>query len=359
MARPRIACFVSSHGFGHAARVCAVLEALARRLPALEAVVWSAVPGWFWRDNLGRRVRLVAEDVDPGLVQRDALDEDLAASAARLSRLLPPAAAAASRLGLALRRLDCRLVLCDVAPLGLLAAGEAGVPAALMENFTWDFIYRAYAGEEPLFARLARALEPIYAGADLHLQLEPCCAPRPAAVAVPPVARRPRHGRAEVRRRLGIPDDEAAVLLTMGGIPWRHRVPPAARRRWLILPGDHPRRQRRGRAVFLPHRSAFFHPDLVAAADAVIAKLGYSTLAEVHCAGVPLAYVPRRRFPESPVLEAWAAARLSALPIAPEAFRAGRWTEILEPLLALPRSTPPRRDGAEVAADCLLPFFDG
>ena len=52
--------------------------------------------------------------------------------------------------------------------------------------------------------------------------------------------------------------------------------------------------------VLLPHHSRFYHPDLVAAADAVVGKVGYSTVAETFHAGAPLGYVPRTRFRESP-----------------------------------------------------------
>ena len=49
----------------------------------------------------------------------------------------------------------------------------------------------------------------------------------------------------------------------------------------------------------MPHHSAFYHPDLVNASDAVVGKLGYSTVAEAALAGVSYAYVPRNQFRET------------------------------------------------------------
>ena len=72
-----------------------------------------------------------------------------------------------------------------------------------------------------------------------------------------------------------------------------------------MIPGS-PHRAHDGHIIRLPAQSAFYHPDLIHAADVVVGKLGYSTLAEVWAAGVPFGYVVRPQFPESGPLEAWA-----------------------------------------------------
>ena len=90
----------------------------------------------------------------------------------------------------------------------------------------------------------------------------------------------------------------------------------------------------------LPHHSPIYHPDLVAAADLVVGKLGYSTVAESFAAGTRMLYVPRPTFRESAVLEAWVAARLPAEAMPFEALRAGRWVGRVAGLLARPRPVP-------------------
>ena len=72
---------------------------------------------------------------------------------------------------------------------------------------------------------------------------------------------------------------------------------------WLVIPGS-PQLARDGRVIRLPAHSDFEHPDLIHAADVVVGKLGYSTLAEVWAAGVPFGCVMRPHFPESAPLEA-------------------------------------------------------
>ncbi|MCP4655379.1 MAG: hypothetical protein GY856_08165, partial [bacterium] len=246
------------------------------------------------------------------------------------------------------------LVICDIAPLGLLAARRWGVPSLLTETFTWDWIYRGYAAECPELEPIADYLEGIFTDADHRIQAEPFCSPAAGADRVAPVSRRPRSSRDETRHRLGVPADAPLVMVTMGGIEWSYdgldsRAGAGGNEPWLVIPGAGAER-RRGRTVFLPHRSEFFHPDLVGAADAVIGKLGYSTVAEVYRAGIPFGYVARSRFPESPKLEAWVVENLPHRRIESEQFTAGRWPEQTARLLELPRRPPPVADGAREIA---------
>ncbi len=73
------------------------------------------------------------------------------------------------------------------------------------------------------------------------------------------------------------------VLVSMGGIPWSfsglERVA-AARDVTVVVPGGSTDERRFGSVITVPHRSRFYHPDLMHAADGVVGKLGYSTVAE-------------------------------------------------------------------------------
>ena len=73
------------------------------------------------------------------------------------------------------------------------------------------------------------------------------------------------------------------ILVSMGGIPWAFEN----LERWraagvydFVVPGGAAREERAGNLVLLPHHSPVYHPDLVAAADVLVGKLGYSTVAE-------------------------------------------------------------------------------
>jgi UDP-N-acetylglucosamine:LPS N-acetylglucosamine transferase len=98
--------------------------------------------------------------------------------------------------------------------------------------------------------------------------------------------------------------------------------------------------------VLLPHHSEFFHPDLLNACDAVVGKLGYSTLAEAYQAGIPFGYVQRPRFRESAVLAAYIQAEMRGLEIPAAHFEDGSWLSALPALLALPRLERQEPNGA-------------
>jgi hypothetical protein len=360
-ARPGIACFITPHGLGHAARAAAVLDALRELVPGLWPHLFTTVPRWFFADSLGPGFELHRLESDVGLVQRGPLGEDLPATVARLRSLYPPDGALVARLAGRLSRLGCRLVLCDISPLGIAVARAAGLPCVLVENFTWGWIYRGCIAREPGLRPFAEILDGLVDRADLRLQAQPVCQLVAGAQRVGPISRRPRASRSATRSALGIAARRPTVLVTMGGI--RHggfAIGPLREcpRVEFILAGAARRRRRVGNVLLLPHHSGLYHPDLVAAADAVVGKIGYSTLAETCRSRVPYGFVPRNGFRESTVLARWLLDRGRGLRLDPVAFASGSWVRHVPDLLDLGR--PPERfpDGARQAARLIFEHLD-
>jgi hypothetical protein len=105
---------------------------------------------------------------------------------------------------------------------------------------------------------------------------------------------------------------------------------------------------------FLGREASWYHPDLVAGADLVVGKLGYSTVAEAYQAQTPFVYVARRDFRESESLAAFVDGNLPSRKTTQEQLYNGGW------LSALP-SFPDGKirnfqaaNGAEQAAGYLL-----
>ncbi len=350
-----IATFVTPHGFGHAARACAVMEAIARVRPEARFDIYTRVPRWFFERSLtaGFEVHDVLTDV--GLAQLGPLDEDLDETVRRLDAFLPLDDDLVDRLATLLQGRGCAAVLCDIAPLGIAAASRAGIPSVLLENFTWDWIYDGY--DEPRLGRHAHTLRQLFAAADHRIQCEPLCDRAPALARVATVSRVPRTGRPEVRSQLGIGDDDPVVMVSMGGVPGEYPWLEALVRRGdaiFVVPGVGEELRREGALLTLPQDSPLYHPDLVAASDAVVAKLGYSTVAEVFRAGVPLAHVGRARFREAGPLADFAAREMAGFPLRPEAFASGAWLDRVGELLALGRRDIPGPDGAHQVATVIL-----
>lgn len=358
-----IAYFITPHGFGHAARASGVMAAVHARCPRIRFEIFTTVPSWLFAESLTGPWTYHPTPTDIGLVQTDALTPDLDETADRLERFLPLDPATIAELSHALSDRACRMVVCDIAPLGIAAAKAAGVPSVLVENFTWDWIYEAYRNRIPRMGRYIDYLASLFAAADYHIQAEPFCSPARADLVTHPISRKPRTPPDAIRRQLHIPAGAKAVIVSMGGIPAPDLVParlPRLRDTVIVMPGTASGPEAVGSFRLLAHNSGIYHPDLIGACDAVITKTGYSTLAEAyHGGGPPVGYIPRGDFRESPVLEAFVREKMKGLAFTDAQVRTGRWVERLPDLLALPRSIPEPPNGADQAARFILDRLAG
>ena len=391
----RAAVFISPHGFGHAGRAAAVLEALARkREMAFELV--TTVPRVFFESFLDVPYRIHPLECDVGLRQSSALDINLEGTVealdefrARMDGRPPGQDSLVDDAAGILEETGSSVALCDISPLGIAGAERAGVPSVLVENFTWDWIYQPFQEEAPGLEPHREWLRRIYERADLRLQPAPVARPHPRALPAPPVARPPRKSRTEVREELGIGLGEPVVLVTMGGLgqdlPFLTRLEDAGAT--FLVTGTR-EGGRRGNLVRFRQGDLVYLPDLIAASDLVVGKLGYSTVAEVWLQDRPFLYVANDRFREIGVLRSFVDRELEAEEMSREAFTSGRWLEGLEERLAgsssgspggasdrageghrspgpggapWPGSTEPpgRRSGAHVVADHVLGMVDG
>lgn len=356
----RIGCFVTPHGYGHAARACAVMGALLTHRPGTCFDVFTRVPEWFFQSALGGAFTYHDLLTDVGLAQKTALSEDVPETVRRLGQLVPFNPGLVSRLAEQLQETGCRLIMCDIAPLGIVVAREAGIPSVLIENFTWDWIYEGYLAQDGRLRGYIDYLADVFASVDYRVQTEPVSRRVPCDLTAAPVSRANRTPAAHIRRDLGIPEGAQVVMVTMGGFSWQYRFLELLASRpdvHFVVPVVGDGQTERGRPgalpdnlVSLPHHSNFFHPDLVNASDAVIGKVGYSTVAEVYWSGVAFGYVPRQQFRESQALVAFVEREMCGLPISDAEFDGGRWLSLLPDLLALPRVARSGLNGAEQVA---------
>jgi len=352
-----IAYFITPHGFGHASRAAAVMAALQDGLPQVRFELFTTCPEWIFSDSLRSAFGYHAVQPEIGMVQISPLEADLKATCDALDQRLPFDARQIAQLALQLRALDCRLVICDIAALGIAVARRAGIPSVLVENFTWDWIYQAFESAAGRLKSHIAYLQHIYGQADHRIQCQPLCRAVAGALRVGPVSRRPRATPEQIRRTLGIPGNDPMVLITMGGVAdgfdFMKHLPPELPF-FLVIPGAQGLGTRHERVIALPTHSDLFHPDLVLAADLLIGKAGYSTIAEVYHAGTPFGIVRRSHFPESAVLTDFATRHLSCRPISARDYASGRWLQQIPELLTLPRTQPRQENGAREAARFIL-----
>lgn len=323
----RVAVFVSPHGFGHAARASAVMEALSRIRP-VRFEIFTTVPRAFFDELLNAPFGYHSVETDVGFRQLSAFRFDLPGTVAALNAFRDGVDGLAEEVALRVRELGCTLVHSDISPLGVLVAERLGIPSVLVENFTWDWIYELLLQEAPGLVAHRAWFSQVYGRATLRYQPAPACNPLAGAHETNPVARRPRKEREEVRRMLGIGMEEPVSLLTTGGIP--QELPfldeLGDQEGHFLITGSR-ERGRRGNLHFFHRLEPVHSPDLIAASDRVVAKLGYSTVAEVWLQDRPLLFVANDRFREIPVLRHFVKEELRAEELSVEAFLKGDWIE--------------------------------
>lgn len=348
-----IAYFITPHGFGHASRAAAVMEAILKRCQHVRFELFTTCPKIFFDNAVGDHYGYHPIKGDIGMVQLSPLEEDLTATCDQLDSLLPYNPQWVRQLAEQLKQLECRMVICDIAPLGLEVARQAGIPSVLIENFTWDWIYGKYLDDQHRFKPHISYLSRLYHRVDHHLQTPPLCRRVNRTPYIPPISRKPRSSRKLIRRRLEIPEDERMVLVTMGGVPDRFEflsTLPAELGCRLVIPGSDAMPISHDNVKLLPTHSDVYHPDLMAAADALVGKAGYSTIAEAYQCGIPFGFIGRPHSPESGALEVFIKERMPHLAIPHASYANGEWISCLPELLNLPRGPRRTENGADTAA---------
>ncbi|MBT8342036.1 MAG: YchJ family protein [Desulfatitalea sp.] len=355
-----IAYFITDHGFGHASRSAAIMAALARQVGDIRFELFTTSPQWIFSDSLGGDFGYHEIRNDVGMVQRSPIEVDLDATVQALNRLMPFDPGTVSSLVEQVQKSGCRLIVCDISALGIVVAQGAGLPSVLIENFTWDFIYASCLEQASGLEMFADYLKHIYAQADLHIQCEPICRPAAGASVVSPVSRSPRTPAARIRRALNIADNRKMVLVSMGGIPDQfHFLTHTSKDlpAHLVVPSANGLRSNHPHITLLPTHSRFYHPDLLAAADLLIGKAGYSTIAEAYQAGVPFGYIPRCESAESPALERFITTHLPSRSISADVYNQGQWLAMLPELLTLEKVPQPNENGADTVARILMEMY--
>jgi UDP:flavonoid glycosyltransferase YjiC (YdhE family) len=355
----RIAFFISPHGFGHAARAASVMEALAQIEPSYRFDIFTTVPRWFFANCNSFAFKYHRLLTDIGLVQQTPFQEDLPATVQKLKKLLPFNPSRIATMAETIRRLKCNLVVCDIAPMGIRVAEAAGVPSVLIENFTWDWIYRGYAAEA--LKKFDAYLQSIFAEATFHIQTQPICQYADVDFTAGPASRKPKNPSRATRLKLGLSDSCKVVVITAGGVPKRYGFIDKLKNQTdihFIIPGAAKAEEIQDNLILLPENSDYFQPDLINAADAVIGKAGYSTIAEVYHAGVPFGYVARSDYRESKPLVDFIEKNIKGFAISESEFQTGMFVRHLEKILEIPRVQRNLPNGADQIAGYLSnPLF--
>jgi hypothetical protein len=346
---------ISAHGLGHLAQAAPVINALQVLAPGLRLTVRSAIP----RERLALRIAgdftHVAEARDFGFVMHNAVDIDLAASAHRYREFHAdwPRRVAAEAEWLREHRVDA--LASNVAYLPLAAAAEAGIPACGLCSLNWAEMFAHYLGHEPWAAEIHAQILAAYNAGKAFLRVTPglAMADLPARHDIAPIASIGRRNRPQISRLLDLDESERWLLLAMGGMEFRLPVEdwaPVPGLNWLV-PGAWKLERSDVRSFDV---TGLGFTDLLASVDAVVSKPGYGTFVEAACSGIPLLYLNRDDWPETPHFATWLAIHARAAELSREQLVRGDFIDVLQALWQAPAPVPPVADGAGQAARRLV-----
>jgi hypothetical protein len=215
----------------------------------------------------------------------------------------------------------------------------------------WYDIYRHYAGDDVVAAQI----QACYANADAFLRATPGMAmdTLPNLIEVAPVAAAGQNRRDELVRHLRLSKDEKLVLASMGGIASRlpiERWPHIDGVRWLVQENW---QVRHPDAIVLESLPMSFG-DLLASCDALLCKPGYGSFVEAACGSIPVLYVERPDWPESPALIGWLQQHGVSREVSRGQLERGDIAQDLSGLWSTPPVDPPHANGVAQVADWLL-----
>jgi len=361
---PAVVFYISGHGFGHASRQVEVLNALAAARPDLALVLRTAVSPVLLNRTLRTPVTLLDGPCDTGVIQRNSLTHD---DAATVQAALAFQSTYPARLRDEADRLaayDVRAVVGDIPPLAFDVAAATGAPSLAIANFTWDWIYEWYLDANPALHAMLDQMRASYrrAGLALELPLSGGFDVFPLVRRIPFIARRSTRPRTATRHHLRLDQSRPVALLSFGGYGLSQldvsRID--CLDEWTILTTDRtigPGSVQPEQVRYIPE-AAFAddlrYEDLVAASDVVITKPGYGIISECVAHGTALLYTSRGRFREYDRMVEELPSLLRCRFIHQDDVFAGRWRASLDALLAQSRVEPGvSTDGARVAAGAI------
>jgi L-arabinokinase len=304
----RILLALSSHGLGHLTRSLAVVRELRRLHRDVSLVVATTVPEACVARELPPPFGYRAIGYEPGMAQRNTFESDLEGTRAAYREFLAERDERLCGEKRFLREAGCTAVISDIPALPVRAASALGLPAIGLANFTWDWIL------EPLFEGsggdpVPEILASDYARGSAHLRLPfgPETSPFPHSEPAPLVSRRATLEAEQLRLRLGLPEEDGALAVVCPGgwdpdVQNPIHVPDCAGFRFVTV-GDFPvtaDAPLHAVAHDLPAGVSF--PDLVAAADVLLAKPGYGIASECVAHRTALVTIERPGFRETPLL---------------------------------------------------------
>ena len=363
MKRP-IAYYITAHGYGHGTRSCDVLRALHRLAPDQPVIVTTDLPRDFLNSRLAGCDNLTFRSgaFDVGLVQKDSIQIDLFQTLEKLEALYARDEILSADERRFFKAEEVCLVVADIPAIPLLSAQRAKIPNVAIGNFSWDWIYEAYAKTDFHWEYFVEKFRDVYEQTDLLLRL-------PFA---PPMEVFPNQKDIPLLASPGIPQREKMVHMSYNDIctkkPWvllsftsldlnfqaleNIRALSDQYEFFCVEPLHY-----EGSCIRSVSRNAVAFADILASCDIVISKPGFGLVSECIVNRKPLIYSDRGDFAEYPYLVEGIEKYLRNVHLPSDQLYAGDFFQALEKIKTAPEPEQTiESGGAEMIAQHLLDY---
>lgn len=363
---PHLVVSISAHGYGHVAQTAPILNALHALNPKVQLTVCTSVASEHLRSRIHAPFTHRQSNGDIGMVMSSALEVDIEKSRAAYRAFHSNWDNRVDEEARLLNELQADLVLSNVAYLPLAAAQQAGIPNVALCSLNWAEIYTHYCCRptrglaQTTDQLIASQIQSSYSNADAFLRATPGM-PMTGnkeghlglinLITLPPIAAPGKNRREELDKYLGL-KNEKLLLVSMGGIAGRLPIenwPRIKGVRFLVNTSwkiNHPD------ALSIESLPICF-TDLLASCDALLCKPGYGSFVEAASYGVPVIYVSRADWPESPALVTWLKKHGLSHEITHNTLINGELSEILKQLWGTAKPVAITSSGANQAAHWL------
>jgi L-arabinokinase len=345
--------YISAHGYGHGVRSCDIIRALRNEAPQVPVWIVTDLPEDFLRNRLGDDgIQIRRGSFDVGMVQKDSVRVDIPATRDRIMAVYAQREELVRQEAQWLLEQDAGVVVADIPAIPLEAAARIGCPALGVGNFTWNWIYSEFAGDDPGWHQVMDAIAEGYGCADRLLRLpfaEEMSAFRHQEDL--PLVAHPGHARREELAAItGADPSRHWVLLSFTSLDWDSAALDEAGRCddcefFTVLPLGWER----------PHfygvdRERMPFSDVLASVDTVVSKPGFGLVSECIVNRKPLVYVDRTEFMEYGILVEGIERYLRNVHIPQSDLYAGRLRDYLQAITHAPEPSEHLDAGGDVIA---------
>ena len=162
--------YVSSHGYGHGVRSCAICNNFSKQVTL---TIRSNLPEQFFHEELSRPFSCYPGEFDCGCIQTDGVTVDIQKTLQTYRDIAERNESVLEDEIRWCKENNVTGIVSDIAPFPFEVAFSAGVPSVGISNFSWEDIYEPYLEDMPEFETCFNTIKNQYGMADLLLALYP------------------------------------------------------------------------------------------------------------------------------------------------------------------------------------------